>query len=314
MPKVSIIVAIYKVEEYIRKCLETLQSQTLKDIEIIMVIGISNDKSESISREFLSDERFKIVCTEPKGLSDARNVGMKYAKGKYLGFIDGDDYVEPTMYEELYKKALENDSDIVECDFIWEYPNKNIIDETKVDYNNPLKNIRVEAWNKLYKREFIEKHELNFTYALRYEDVNWTYKIIPFAKNFTSVTIPLYHYIQRGNSLSNTQNEKVRDIFLILMDIINYYQKEDILDKYHNEIEYLFIRILLGSSFKRTSKVKDMDLRCQILNEAWDLLNREFPNWKENIYLKEKGMKNRYYLMINKKTYMLLGKTIGGRL
>ena len=125
MPKVSVIVPVYNVEEYLERCLDSLVNQTLKDIEIIIVNDGSTDGSKEIIQKYLNKYK-NIVYLEKEngGLSSARNYGIPYAKGEYIGFVDSDDYVELTMYEKMYNKAIEEKSDMVECDFIWEYPNK----------------------------------------------------------------------------------------------------------------------------------------------------------------------------------------------
>ena len=127
MPKVSIIVPIYNVEMYIEKCLETLVNQTLKDIEIILVNDGSKDSSAEIAKKYLEKYPEKIIYLEKEngGLSDSRNYGLPHAKGEYIAFLDSDDYVEENMYEEMYELAKKEDSDMVQCNFYWEYPDKN---------------------------------------------------------------------------------------------------------------------------------------------------------------------------------------------
>ena len=123
MVKVSVIVPVYNVENYIEKCLDSLLNQTLDDIEIIVVNDGSTDNSANIIKEKYVN---KIVYLEKEngGLSDARNFGLPHAKGKYIAFLDSDDYIEPTMYEKMYSVAEKEEADMVECDFYWEYPNK----------------------------------------------------------------------------------------------------------------------------------------------------------------------------------------------
>ena len=109
MVKVSIIVPVYNVEKYIDKCLQTLVNQTLEDIEIIIVNDGSTDNSEEIIKQYLQayKNKIKYVIKENGGLSDARNYGMKYATGEFIAFLDSDDYVDVTIYEKMYKKAIE---------------------------------------------------------------------------------------------------------------------------------------------------------------------------------------------------------------
>ena len=100
--KVSIVIPVYNVEKYIRQCLESVINQTLKDIEIIIVNDGTKDSSMKIAEEYLSDKRIKIINKENGGLSSARNAGMRIAQGKYICFIDSDDFIEKNMMEELY--------------------------------------------------------------------------------------------------------------------------------------------------------------------------------------------------------------------
>ncbi|MDL2276837.1 glycosyltransferase [Breznakia sp. OttesenSCG-928-G09] len=308
--KVSVIVPFYNVQDYIEKCLQSLKEQTLDDIEFILVDDGSPDSSIEIVRKYLGDSRFKLYTKKNGGLSDARNYGMSYATGEYIAFLDSDDYVEKTMYQELYEQAKATNADLIECDFIWEYPDKSRIDETQVK-DNLLIDIRVVAWNKLYRRTLIEKTGIKFMCGVQYEDVNWCYKIIPYIENFSSVHKPFVHYIQRGNSISNTQNEKVRDIFAVLQDTIDYYKKHNLYNQYRIELEYLYIRYLLGSSFKRILGIQNKDTKNTILSENWNLLNSTFPNWKHNPILKaKKDMKNRYFKALNRTLYFIASKVI----
>ena len=137
MVKVSIIVPFYNVEKYIEKCLTSLVNQTLEEIEIILVNDGSKDESIKVAKDFEQKYPAKIRYYEKPngGLGDARNFGIKFAKGEYIAFLDSDDYVEPTMYEEMYEMAIKEKSDMVECDFWWEYPNKKK-DDRGVEYKN----------------------------------------------------------------------------------------------------------------------------------------------------------------------------------
>ena len=166
MPKVSIIVPVYNVEKYIEKCLESLVNQTLEDIEIIIVNDGSKDNSKEIVKQYLEKYPEKMVYLEKEngGLSDARNFAIPYAKGEYVAFLDSDDYVELNMYEDMYKIAKNEDSDMVECDFIWEYPNKSKIDTGELYHgkHEMLEKIRVVAWNKLIKKSLLDKSKVIF--------------------------------------------------------------------------------------------------------------------------------------------------------
>ena len=183
MPKISVIVPVYNVENYIEKCLKSLVNQTMHDIEIIIVNDGSKDNSKNIVKSFEEKYPEKIVYLEKEngGLSDARNYAMPYAKGEYIAFLDSDDYVENDMYEKMYEIAQKENSDLVECDFYWEYPNKIKEDIGQIYYGKKemLEKVRVVAWNKLIKRDILEKTKIQFPKGYRYEDVEFTYKLIP---------------------------------------------------------------------------------------------------------------------------------------
>ncbi|MBQ3415078.1 MAG: glycosyltransferase [Clostridia bacterium] len=317
MPKVSIIVPVYNVEDYIKKCLDSLLNQTLKDIEIIIVNDGSKDNSEKIIKEYEKNNPEKIVYIKKEngGLSDARNYGLPYAKGEYIAFLDSDDYVELDMYEKMYELAKKENSDMVECDFYWEYPNKTKVDigEKYSNQKEMLQKARVVAWNKLIKRSILEEAKIRFPKGFRYEDVEFTYKLIPYLNKVSFVKEPFIHYIQRENSISNVQNERTKEIFEVLEHVIEYYKEKGLYKEYEQELEYTYTRILLCSSLRRIVKIKDKKIRNELINKTWNNLNSKFPNWKKNKILnEEKTSKNRYMKSINSFTYKIYAKVFRG--
>lgn len=308
MQDVSIIVPIYNVEKYLNRCIESLLNQTLENIQIILVNDGSTDNSGKIAKEYAKKNPDKIIYLEKEngGLSDARNYGIPYATGKYIAFLDSDDYIEKNAYKEMYNKACEDNYDYVECNFIWEYPNKKKIDKI-LNYNNKkemLTNVRVVAWNKLIKREIVEKNKLEFPKGLRYEDVEFTYKLIPYLNTMAYIDKEFVHYIQRNNSIANVQNEKTAEIFKIIDNVIQYYKENNLFEEYKEELEYAFTRILLCSSLKRITKVENKEKRKELEKENWIYLTERFPAWKENKYLKEtNSVKNMYMKTVNRLTY-----------
>lgn len=310
MPKVSVIVPVYNVEKYLERCLDSLVNQTLDDIEIIIVNDGTKDNSEKIIKEFLDKYPQKIIYLKKEngGLSDARNYGIPYAKGEYIAFLDSDDYIEKEMYKEMYELAKKENSDMVECDFIWEYPDK-IKEDIGQIYNGKkemLEKVRVVAWNKLIKRSILEKTKIQFPKGLRYEDVEFTYKLIPYLDKVAFLKKPYIHYTQRDNSIINVQNERTKEIFIVLDNVLDYYKANNFYDEYKEEIEYVYARFLLCSSLLRMVKIKDKNIRKKLLETTWKNLNTKFPNWKNNEILnKNKTLKNRYMKSINKFTYKI---------
>ena len=309
MIKVSIIVPFYNVENYIEKCLRSLVNQTLDDIEILLVNDGSQDKSEAIAKQFVEKYPNKIIYLEKEngGLSDARNYAIPHAKGEYIAFLDSDDYVEINMYEEMYNKAKKEDLDYVECDFLWEYPDKTLESKGK-QYSNKKEmfiHTRVVAWNKLIKREIVQDNHLEFPKGYRYEDVEFFYKLLPFIHHYGIVQKSFIHYVQRENSISNVQNTRTKEIIDVLEHVIEYYKTNNLFDEYKEEMEYTYARYILCSSMLRMVMIEDKKERKEIIQFAWKSLNTQFPNWKKNLYLKDKGLKNLYMKSVNHLTLKL---------
>ena len=308
MPKVSLIIPVYNVEDYIEKCLNSVVNQTLKDMEVIIVNDGSKDSSKQKIEKYLKKyPGIKYLEKENGGLSDARNYGMQYATGEYIAFLDSDDYVEETMYEEMYNMAQKEAADMVECNFIWEYPDKKREDIGAV-YNSKremVEKARVVAWNKLIKRELLEKTGVKFPIGLRYEDVEFFYKLVPYLEKVSFVKKCFVHYIQRGNSIANTQNIRTKEIFTVLQNVISYYRENGFYDEYKDELEFIYVRFLLCSSLKRMCKIQNKEERNLALDETWNNITLNFPNWRKNPILKKKTLKNLYIKSNNKLTFKI---------
>ena len=312
MPKVSVIVPVYNVEKYLEKCLDSLVNQTLDDLEIIVVNDGSTDNSKNIIKEFQEQHKDKNLIyleKENGGLSDARNYGMKKATGEYIAFLDSDDYVDYSIYEKMYNKAKEKNADYVECDFYWTYDSHKK-EDIGVRYRSKKEMLiyaRVVAWNKLIKREIIKE---KFPVGLYYEDIEFFYKLLPNINSFEFVEEPLIYYIQRDNSIVNKQGSKTGQIFEILDNVIKFYKENDLYEEYKKELEYTYTRILLCSSLKRITKIKEKEEKKKLIEKTWQKLNKTFPNWKSNEILKRKSLKNTYMKSINKITYKIYTKII----
>lgn len=309
MPKVSVIIPVYNVEHYIDRCLKSVIEQTLEDIEIIIVNDGSTDSSKEIIEKYINrfPSRIKYLEKENGGLSSARNFALPYAKGEYIAFLDSDDYIEKDMYEQMYNKAIKENADLVECDFIWEYPNKKKYDIGK-EYTNKkeaIEKARVVAWNKLYRREIIEKNNLKFPEGLRYEDVEFFYKLVPFIERIAFVRKCFVHYVQRDNSIANTQNNRTKEIFNVLDNVIEFYKQNGIYEDYREQLEYIYVRFLLCSSLKRMCKISNKKERNQAIQETWKNINSKFPLWRKNKILKKFSLKNLYIKSNNKITYKI---------
>ena len=315
MPKVSIIVPVYNVEQYLNRCLTSLVNQSLEDIEIIIVNDGSTDNSEQVINQYIKNNSNIIYLKkENGGLSSARNYGLKYAKGEYIAFLDSDDYIERNTYKLMYEKAKLENSDYVECDFYWQYPdyNKHDIGYRYKDKKEMFAMARVVAWNKLIKKSIITINKLEFPEGMYYEDVEFFYKLLPYINKFSFVEEPLIYYTQRENSIVNNQDKRTSHIFIVLDNVIKYYKDRGLYETYKTEIEYTYTRLLLCSSLKRILQIKDKQIRKDLLSETWKRLNSRFPNWKKNEILKKnKTVNGKFMKTINKVTYKIYTKILG---
>lgn len=211
--KISIIVPIYNVEQYLDKCVESLVNQTYKNLEIILVDDGAKDKSAKIADLWsIKDDRIKVIHKKNGGLSDARNSGIRIATGDYIGFIDSDDWINHKMYEILVNNLEKYNADISVCSIEKVYGEDiikvNKILNKKIDIFTPkeaLENLidegtlRQTVWNKLYKREIIK--DIYFKVGKIHEDEFWTYQIFGRCKRIVYTDEQLYYYLQRLGSI-----------------------------------------------------------------------------------------------------------------
>lgn len=230
-PKVSIIVPIYNVEKYLDRCMESLLNQTLEDIEIIMVDDGSPDNCPKMCDEYAKkDARIKVVHKKNGGLADARNAGLDVATGKYVAFVDSDDFVKTEMYEQLYDQAEKAKADTIYCGFYkyWSADNvkefKNVQKTTIFEGNavtklaidfvsspvNEKKDWKYEmsVWHSIYSNDIIKKHHIRFRSEreILSEDIVFQELYLPHAKKVVYLSEPYYYYcFNNGGSLTHAK-------------------------------------------------------------------------------------------------------------
>lgn len=211
---ISVIVPIYNVEAYLERCIESIVNQTYRNLEIILVDDGSPDGCGSICNQWEKrDSRIKVIHKENGGLSDARNAGMKIATGNYIAYVDSDDWIDSSMYENMMNVLLKEHSDIVSCGFRKvSVMNTNMPDQpiTFFQYHNThdaLEALITEnglqqvVWNKLYKRSLVE--DILFEKGKYNEDEFWSYQVIGRANKITVLENIYYNYFQREDSIIN---------------------------------------------------------------------------------------------------------------
>lgn len=214
-PRVSVVVPIYNVEQYLPQCVDSIISQTLKEIEIILVDDGSPDSSGKIAEKYAKqDSRIKVLHKKNGGLSDARNFGMEAAIGEYISFIDSDDWIESNMLEDMYKASIKNNADVVVAGEIIEYINESyFIKETFEKFHIATNSNKIKkavfhmcergvfnvVWNKIYKREFIVRNNYKFIKdAMPAEDIIFNCTVFSNIQSLVLMNTAYYHYAKRN--------------------------------------------------------------------------------------------------------------------
>lgn len=226
-PLVSVVVAAYNVEPYIDKCLRSLKSQSLEPIQIIVVDDGSTDNTPNRIEPFLGGEgpSIEVVRQANAGLSAARNAGMAVATGQYIGFVDGDDWVSPRMYEKLYRRAVETDSEVVVCAALKRWADgahKRIRLRIPVERYGTSARLDPEiiwgghsyAWNKIYARDLINRESFRFPDGKLFEDSAVVYGLLARANRVDAVNEALYQYrMGRSGAITQVADPRIFDIF-----------------------------------------------------------------------------------------------------
>lgn len=313
--KVSIIIPVYKVEKYLKRCIESVVNQSYKNIEIILVNDGSPDKCGEICDSYARiDNRIKVIHKENGGLSSARNVGLDIASGEYIMFVDSDDWIEEYSLEKL-DKYMDMSYDIINFKFSFvKEGSKNIIElqsDPKEGYECDLISyidklfmgeLSFFIWNKLYKKDLF--NEVRFPEGRNYEDLATIYKLYFNAKSIIVTDYTLYYY-WLGNSNSITSNSTVKnmtDYLLSTKEIYevnkNYLQinKRDFsnVDTWY---KMMIIQLLINYT---KSTYKDDDLKKEILSELRSSKARISAVYKQGKIIKYVLYKSRLLIPIIK--------------
>lgn len=239
MAKISVIIPVHNVEKYIDKCLGSIVSQTYKNLEIICIDDQSSDNSLKILTDFAQkDSRIKLIRQDHKGVSVARNNGLKIATGEYISFIDSDDWIEPKYFENLHNAITQTDSDIACSSVLREKKCKSLyrISYTEQKVFSTLED-KIKAcdipnccyvWNKLYKAELVKTRK--FKEGVIFEDVLYLPEVIKSAKQIVTVPTAIYHYRQNSGSIIRSKNtpEKIREAYNSKKYIIEFFKENNL--------------------------------------------------------------------------------------
>lgn len=200
--KVSVILPVYNVQLFLADCLESILHQSLKEIEILAINDGSTDHSLQILEKYaLQDNRLKIISQENKGLSAARNVAMRQAKGTYISFVDSDDWIDPSFLENLYHAAETEKADFAVGGALFygksatvETIYENDVYFVTTDLREKIEKSYVVVWNKIYRRDKLLEHNLFFREGARFEDMYWTPHVMEKLEKGVWVPQTFYHY------------------------------------------------------------------------------------------------------------------------
>jgi len=313
--KVSVIIPVYNASEHLGQCLDSVLNQTLKEIEVICVDDGSSDDSLALLQSYAEkDERVKVIHQENGGAGKARNTGLAVAKGKYLSFLDADDFSESTMLEKAYGKAEEQKTDIVVFNSDQYYedtdeyrqvswtirkkelpPYRPMYHRTFTD--NVFKVFVGWAWDKLFLREFVLKHDLKFQEIRTTNDMRFVFMAVVLAKRIDIVDEVLIH--QRRNqstSLSNTREKSWHCFHDALISLREELKKASL----YNELEQDYINYTLHSSLWNLNTING--------SKKDDLLNKLKEEWFEEFGIT--GKPESYFY--NKSEYSQYCEITGG--
>lgn len=308
----SVIVPVYNVDKYLDKCLSSIICQTYENLQIILVDDGSTDKSGCICDKFAKiDKRIQVIHQENQGLSCARNVGIEKSIGKYIAFVDSDDYLERTMYSDLMFAISHTNCDIASCGVNY-VDEKGVIIEDKI-FDGVLdvysredvfaglytsEKIRFEVWNKIFKRDIIG--ETRFVPRQVYEDVNFDREVFQRINRFAYLHKPLYNYLQKreGNTNSYFSSKKFcvfDELDKFIKDLQALYGSNSVVQKF-KAIKVRFILNLIYSAIKLNAEKKD-------INYLSRLLKHECKTSHKNRYLPKMSM---FICSISPKLYVAL--------
>ena len=256
---ISVIVPIYNAEKYLVRCVDSILAQTYKEIEIILINDGSTDQSENICNEYAKrDQRIRVIHQKNEGVSCARNRGIDESTGEYLSFIDSDDWIDCTMYDDLIRLATKYDADIVECGYRWIKPDTIYDRENtgKIDIYTNLEalnqlyygdqlfgGISIVPWNKLYRRGLFDS--IRYPEGFIYEDVGTTPKTIYAAKRVVKYNKNLYNFYFSPDSITRSEYSlKSLDSIAMRHLIMNFFNDKG-LNELHDYMEASYLGAII---------------------------------------------------------------------
>lgn len=279
-PIISVAIPFFNAERYLEKCIDSLLAQTFTNFEAIFISDHSTDHSEAlIHKKVGNDVRFRIIQCIGKGISDGRNTGIKAAQGKYLYYLDADDWIEPACLQLLLEQLQTTKSDICLLNF-------DVVDETNAPVHSKIKipnfpkntitatealkllfndQLRHYPWSMLMRRQLLITHQIEFPTGRRYEDYATTFKIYAVANRIAFVDQPLYHYVQHQGSITHRVDFKDAQDILAITTAIDIYSEVKLPHLLLQVAQYELPRLYLAYTIavKANQKIPHFDCNIQ---------------------------------------------------
>lgn len=292
---ISIIVPVYKVEKYLKKCVESIQNQTYADLEIILVDDGSPDNCGKICDEISQkDNRVKVIHKKNEGLAAARNTGLQYARGEYIAFVDSDDYIKDTMFEIMFKKLTETKADIAMCGSLCVDEDGNILSqdifpEGKIYVGEEIVNefiltLKTAVWNKLFRKEIIYNKQFPIG-RIHGEDLVFITSFLNPRTKLVTVSEAGYYYVKHAGSITTKGfSEKSFD---------EVYCKDEAYDKLLKEFPKIKNKALIWKfrsrmNVNRKLIIEKTESFSDIYDSYFKWLDENYKICKAELHLKEK--------------------------
>ncbi|MCI6066927.1 MAG: glycosyltransferase [Galactobacillus timonensis] len=296
MPEVSIVVPVYKAEAYLDQCAQSIFAQTFRDFEVIFVDDGSPDGCPAMLDGYAKkDPRVRVIHKTNGGLSDARNAGMKIARGTYIQFIDSDDFLEPDLLEECVRKLRETGADMVIFDYAQYYMStgtkeeiRNVFSEKETyqlsDHPELLTSIANAAWNKMYRLSLFRDYGIEYPWGYFYEDLGTTYRLLARANKVAFVNQVLYDYRQdRPGNITGTFDIRAFHVLDMVKINLDDYQQLGIYEKYYEELKFLGCVNIL-ECLKKTRTAGDHALALKFVQVCFWFIRSHWPEFPKCRY------------------------------
>lgn len=314
--RISVIVPIYNTEKYLNRCIDSILSQTLNDIELILINDCSTDNSLDIINSYKIYDNVSIIDPEEKlGPGGARNIGISHAQGEFICFIDSDDYIDKTMLETLYNIATRGKHDIVDCKFYHEGLGR----EMKTTSNQALGKLDLSkkrelilhsgfVWGKIIRTSIIKNNNISFREKVSYEDIDFIREVIVNCNKVYSTDKLLYFHTDNINSLTNTDdvNIKIYHKMASMEALCNYFITNNLYNDYRDELTYIVYKtysVILDYVMKLDSAILTISLFKELQDFFYRLVKHDYSN---NRYIRALPDEDRIFVETNNRDYTKL--------